>query len=124
VYNALFVPVRRVRNTRRAVTRLHLNKVGALPCSAAAIGAQLAGSTQEYEMSKVDRSHRSLTAKTTTRRTLKVNSDTTDVPKVALLDEGPFPWDEQARPSGSEQAQNADFIVEVCADTLLLRVSS
>lgn len=75
-------------------------------------------------MSKVDRSHRSLTAKTTTRRTLKVNSDTTDVPKVALLDEGPFPWDEQARPSGSEQAQNADFTVEVCADTLLLRVSS
>lgn len=118
------MPVRRVRNTRRAVTRLHLNKVGALPCSAAAIGAQLAGSTQEYEMSKVDRSHRSLTAKTTTRRTLKVNSDTTDVPKVALLDEGPFPWDEQARPSGSEQAQNADFTVEVCADTLLLRVSS
>ena len=75
-------------------------------------------------MSKVDRSHRSLTAKTTTRRTLKVNSETTDVPKVTLLDDGPFPWDEQARPSGSGQAQNADFIVEVCADTLLLRVSS
>ncbi len=75
-------------------------------------------------MSKVDRSHRSLTAKTTTRRTLKVNLEATDVPKVALPDEGPFPWDEQARPSGSRQAQNADFIVEVCADTLLLRVSS
>ncbi len=75
-------------------------------------------------MSKVDRSHRSLTAKTTTRRTLKVNLDTTDVPKVALPDEGPFPWDEQARPSGSGQAQNADFIVEVWADTLLLRVSN
>ena len=75
-------------------------------------------------MSKVDRSHRSLTAKTTTRRTLKVNPEPTDVPKVALPDEGPFPWDEQARPSGSGQAQNADFVVEVWADTLLLRVSS
>ena len=75
-------------------------------------------------MSKVDRSHRSVTAKFTTRRTLKVNPETSDIPKVALPDEGPFPWDEQARPSGSGQAQNADFIVEVCADTLLLRVSS
>ena len=78
-------------------------------------------------MSKVDRSHRSLTSKSNTRRVLKVNSDTTDIPKVALPDEGPFPWDEQARPSGSEQAQNADFIVEVCVSMLqqsLLSVKS
>ena len=69
-------------------------------------------------MSKVDRSHRSLTSKATTRRTLKVNSDITDVPKVIFPDEAPSPWEEQARPSGSEQAQNADFIVEVCANFL------
>lgn len=66
-------------------------------------------------MSKVDRSHRSLTSKATTRRALKVNSDITDVPKNIFPDEAPSPWEEQARPSGSEQAQNADFIVEVCA---------
>ena len=64
-------------------------------------------------MSKVDRSHRSLTSKSNPRRVQKVNSDCTDSPKAALQDEGPFPWDEQARPSGSEQAQNADFVVEV-----------
>lgn len=65
-------------------------------------------------MSKVERTHRSFTAKTSTRRVVKVASDTTDKPKTSLSEsEGPFPWDEQARPSGSEQAQSADFVVEV-----------
>ena len=64
-------------------------------------------------MSKVDRSHRSFTAKTTTRKVTKVNSETEDRPKAATPDEGPFPWEEQIRPSGSEPAQNADFVVEV-----------
>ena len=64
-------------------------------------------------MSKVDRSHRSLTSKVTTRKVLKVNSDSAETSKVATSDEGPFPWEEQARPSGSDPAQNADFVVEV-----------
>ena len=64
-------------------------------------------------MSKVDRSHRSLTSKTATRKVLKVNSDSAERPKAAVSEDGPFPWEEQARPSGSDPAQNADFIVEV-----------
>ena len=64
-------------------------------------------------MSKVDRSHRSFTAKPATRKVLKVNSESEDRPKAATPDEGPFPWEEQIRPSGSEPAQNADFVVEV-----------
>lgn len=69
-------------------------------------------------MSKVDRTHRSFTSKTT-RRVVKVASDTTDKARSGLLEtEGPNPWDEQARPSGSDAAQSADFVVEVC-DTLM-----
>ena len=68
-------------------------------------------------MSKVDRTHRSFTSKAT-RRVVKVASDTTDKARSGLLEtEGPNPWDEQARPSGSDAAQSADFVVEVC-DTL------
>lgn len=73
-------------------------------------------------MSKVDRSHRSFTAKTTIRKVLKVNSESEDRPKVATPDDGPLPWEEQARPSGSEPAQNADFVVEVRPAYNLLQV--
>ena len=67
-------------------------------------------------MSKVDRTHRSFTAKAPTRRVIKVASDTSDKPRNGLSEiEGPFPWDEQARPSGSDTAQSADFVVEVRA---------
>lgn len=76
-------------------------------------------------MSKVDRSHRSFTAKSTTRKVLKVNSDSEDRPKAATPDEGPYAWEEQARPSGSEPAQNADFIVEVsCPVHQLLQIAN
>lgn len=71
-------------------------------------------------MSKVDRSHRSITTKTNTRKVLKVNSESADRPKAAASDEGPFPWEEQARPSGSESAQSADFVVEVCIANIML----
>ena len=65
-------------------------------------------------MSKVDRTHRSFTSKTT-RRVIKVASDTTDKARSGLVEtEVPNPWDEQARPSGSDAAQSADFVVEVC----------
>lgn len=73
-------------------------------------------------MSKVDRSHRSLTAKSNTRKVTKVNSDCEDRPKAATPDEGPFPWEEQARPSGSEPAQNADFVVEVSSVILFCKL--
>ena len=64
-------------------------------------------------MSKVDRSHRSITTKSTTRKAIKPVADSPEAPKVAVEEEGPFPWEEQARPSGSEPAQSADFVVEV-----------
>lgn len=73
-------------------------------------------------MSKVDKTHRSFTAKTSNRRVVKVASDTTDKPKSGISEtEGPFPWDEQARPSGSDPGQSADFVVEVCDSPAALR---